>query len=157
MSRYVSFIASGACLSYVPAFVAKTESSSNPLPRSFLVKSLSDFATGFEVKSFLCPVRDLHLYLGGPKSLYHHPRLLFVSPHFLSQSMSKNGISYFLREVIYYADASRDEGVPVSAHCIWGVSTSTAFHRNLSVSSVLVAATWRSTSVFAAFYQRFAV
>ena len=37
VSRYVSFVASDACVSYVPEFVAKTESSSNYLPRSFLV------------------------------------------------------------------------------------------------------------------------
>ena len=35
-----------------------------------------------------------------------------------------------------------------------GVSTSTAFHRNWSVSSVLEAAAWRSNSVFAALYLR---
>ena len=37
VSRYVPFIASDTCLSYVPGFIAKTESSSNPLPHSFLV------------------------------------------------------------------------------------------------------------------------
>ena len=68
--------------------------------------------------------------------------------------MSKNGISYFLREVIHEAGANREEGVPVRAHSIRGVSTSTAFHRNWPVSSVLEAATWRSNSVFAAFYLR---
>ena len=40
------------------------------------------------------------------------------------------------------------------AHGIRGVSTSAAFHRNLSVSSVLESATWRTSSVFASFYLR---
>ena len=46
VSRTVSFVRSDACLSYLPEFVTKTEFISNPLPRSFLVASLSDFAAG---------------------------------------------------------------------------------------------------------------
>ena len=96
----------------------------------------------------------LLIYLSRIKSFSYHPRNLFVSLRFPSCSMSKNGISYFLREVLYDAGASRVEGVPVRAHSIRRVSTSTAFHRNWSVSSVLEAAIWRSNSVFAAFYLR---
>ena len=40
----------------------------------------------------------------------------------------------------------------VRAHDIRGVSTSVAFHRNWSVSAVLDAATWSSSSVFTSFY-----
>ena len=39
LSRRVSFSSSSAGLSYVPEFVAKTESAIRPLPRSFEVKS----------------------------------------------------------------------------------------------------------------------
>ena len=46
LSRCVSFSSSSASLSYVPEFVAKTESAIRPLPRSFEVKSLGDFAVG---------------------------------------------------------------------------------------------------------------
>ena len=46
LSRCVSFSSSSAGLSYVPEFVAKTESAIRPLPRSFEVKSLGDFAAG---------------------------------------------------------------------------------------------------------------
>ena len=35
LSSFASFSSSGACLTYVPEFVAKTESALNPLPRSF--------------------------------------------------------------------------------------------------------------------------
>ena len=69
MYRYVSFLASDACLSYVPEVVAKTESSSDPLPRSFLVNSHSDFAAGLEEESLLCPVRALIIYLSRTMSL----------------------------------------------------------------------------------------
>ena len=44
LSRRVSFSSSSAGLSYVPEFVAKTESAMRPLPRSFEVQSLGDFA-----------------------------------------------------------------------------------------------------------------
>ena len=40
------------------------------------------------------------------------------------------------------------------AHDIRSVSTSVAFHRNWSVSSVLESATWASSSVFTSFYLR---
>ena len=46
LSRRVSFSSSAAGLSYVPEFVAKTESALRPLPRSFEVQSLGDFAAG---------------------------------------------------------------------------------------------------------------
>ena len=152
VSWYVSFVASDACLSYVPEFVAKTESSSNPLPRSFLVMSLSDFTAGLEEELLLCPVRALCIYLSRTSSAANRPRHLFVSPCSPFRSMSKNGISYFLREVIHEAGASREVGVPVRAHNIRGISASTAFHKNWSVSSVLAAATCRFNSMFAAFY-----
>ena len=42
----------------------------------------------------------------------------------------------------------------VRAHDICSVSTSVAFHRNWSVSSVLESATWSSSSVFSSFYLR---
>ena len=69
--------------------------------------------------------------------MVNRPRRLFVSPRSPSCSMSKNGISYFLREVIHEAGASRELDVPVLAHSIKGISTSAAFHKNWSVASVL--------------------
>ena len=68
--------------------------------------------------------------------------------------MSKNGILYFLRVVICEAGASREVGVPVRAYNTREISTSTAFCKNWSVSSVLTAASWRSNLLFTAFYLR---
>ena len=62
LSRLVSFSSSAAGLSYVPEFVAKTETATRPLPRSFEVKSLGDFAAGLPEELLLCPVRSLCLY-----------------------------------------------------------------------------------------------
>ena len=63
LSKHVSFSSSGACIAYVPEFVAKTESAVNPLPRSFMIKSLTDFAAGLDQDLLLCPVRALRKYL----------------------------------------------------------------------------------------------
>ena len=65
ISRYVSFASSGACLAYVPEFLAKTESALHPLPRSFLVKSPADFAAGVDQDLLLCPVRVCANISGG--------------------------------------------------------------------------------------------
>ena len=46
LSRVVSFSSSAAGLAYVPEFVAKTETVVHPLPRTFEVQSLCDFAAG---------------------------------------------------------------------------------------------------------------
>ena len=67
-SRVVSFSSSGACLTYVPEFVAKTESALNPLPSSFMVQSLDDFVAGLDEELLLCPVRALRKYLKRPSS-----------------------------------------------------------------------------------------
>ena len=143
-----------ACLSYVPQFVAKSESLTRSIPHSFLVKSLSDFAAGLDDDLLLCPVRAVCIYLDMTRSLSPLRHHLFVSPRRPSRSMSKNAVSFFLREVIHAAGASRPEVGSVRAHEIRSVSTSVAFHRNWSVSLVLESATWSSSSVFSSFYLR---
>ena len=62
------------------------------------------------------------------KSVVVRAPTLFVSPHSPSRAISKNAISFFLREVISGAGAVMgDEGPPLRAHSIRGVSTSTVF------------------------------
>ena len=150
----ISLVGDNACLSYVPEFVAKSESLIRSIHRSFLVRSLSDFAAGLDDDLLLCPVRALRIYLDRTLSLAPSRRRLFVSPSCPTHAMSKNTVSFFLREVIHGAEAARPEVGPVRAHDIRGVSTPVAFHRNWSVSAVLDAATWSSSSVFTSFYLR---
>ena len=94
LSRLVSFSSSAAGLSYVPEFVAKTETATRPLPRSFGVQSLGDFAAGLPEELLLCPVRSLSAYMTRTSQVVNRPRRLFVSPKCPSRAMSKNGISY---------------------------------------------------------------
>ena len=139
-------------LSYVPSFVAKTESQSNPLPRHFEVKALSDFA-GQSQERLLCPVRALKFYLQAISTFHPRPSHLFVSPKCKCKPLSVNAISYFLRQVIEKGDGSfAGDTFRYRAHSIRGVGTSLAFKRNWSCSQVLSAATWKSNSVFTSFY-----
>ena len=138
-------------LSYRPGFLAKTESIDNPLPRCFVLKSLRDFAGDLEEGPLLCPVRALLVYLQKVKETRGVWDGLFVSPRNPKRLISKNGLSYFLREVIVDAGAVHEQG-NVRAHSIRGLSTSVAFLKNCSISKVLEAATWKSNSVFASFY-----
>ena len=147
-------MAGDACLSYIPQFVAKSESLTRSIPRSFLVKSLADFAAGLDDDLLLCPVRALRLYLPRARSLSPGRHRLFVSPRRPTRHLSKNALSFFLREVISATGATRPQVGPLRAHEVRSVSTSVAFHRNWSVSSVLESATWASSSVFSSFYLR---
>ena len=154
LSSVVTFVHGDACLSYVPQFVAKSESLTRSIPCSFLVKSLFDFAAGLDDDFLLCPVRVLRIYLDRLSSLSPLRHRLFVSPRRPTCPLSKNAVSFFLRDVISSAEASRPEVGRIRAHDIRGVSTSVAFHRNWSVSAVLESATWSSSSVFSSFYLR---
>ena len=96
LSRFVSFSPSAAGVSYVPEFLAKTETAMRPLPRSFSIQSLGDFAAGLPDDLLLCPVRSLSEYVKRTSRFVNRPRRLFVSSRCPSRAMSKNDISFFL-------------------------------------------------------------
>ena len=79
LSSVVTFVCLDACLSYIPQFVAKLESLTRSIPRSFLVKSLSDFAAGLDDDLLLCPVRALRFYLDRTRSLSPVPSAFCVA------------------------------------------------------------------------------
>ena len=151
LSRFVSFSSSAAGVSYVPEFLAKTETAVRSLPRSFSVQSLGDFAAGLPEDLLLCPVRSLWEYVTRTSWFINRPCRLFVSPHCPSRAMSKNAISYFLRKVIVHSGSSSESVAAPKAHSIRGIATSSAFFKR-SLSSVLEAASWRSNTVFTSFY-----
>ena len=144
LSRIVSFSSSSAGLSYVPEFLAKTEAVVRPLPRTFDIQSLGDFAAGLSEDLLLCPVRSLSAYVARTSQFVNRPRRLFVSPRCPSRAMGRNGISFFLHEVIVHSGASSEAVAAPRAHSIHGIATSSAFFRNWSLRSVLEAASWRS-------------
>ena len=93
VSRDVSFSGSDI-LSYLPEFRAKTESSANPLPRSFCVQLLQEFVDDLLEELLLCPTRALRVYLSRVSSLSPHPHSIFVSPRSPSRPLSKNALEF---------------------------------------------------------------
>ena len=152
LSRFVSFSSSAAGVSYVPEFLAKTETAVRPLPRSFAIQSLGDFVAGLPDDLLLWPVRSLHVYVSRTSCFVNSPRRLVVSPRCPSRSMSKNAISYFLYEVIVHSGSSSESVAATRTHSIRGIATSSAFFKNWSIASVLDATSWRSNTVFTSFY-----
>ena len=155
LSKTVVAIGNDLVVSFQPYFIAKTERVDAPVPRSFRVLSLREFTGDLEEASILCPVRALNIYLRRTSSVVVRASSLFVSPHSPSHPISKNAVSYFLREVMSEAGAARqDVAAPLRAHSVRGVATSVSFLQNWSISKVLEAAFWRSNLVFGAFYFR---
>ena len=105
----------------------------------FCFQSLSDFAASLPDELLLCPVLALSQYVARTSSVVNRPRRLFVSSHCPSRAMSKNGISFLLREVIINSGASSRDAAAPRAHSIHGIATSSAFFKNWSLSSILEA------------------
>ena len=102
---------------------------------------------------FLCPVRSLKMYIKRTTLVPSRPKRLFISPRFLTKAMSKNALSFFLRDLISKCGAlGSNEGPSPKAHSIRSMATSLAFARNCSVPKILEAASWRSNSIFSSFY-----
>ena len=116
----MAFQGDNLSLSYLPEFVAKTKPEWNPISCSFLVQLLSQFVGDLPEEQLLCPVHAVCIYLALTSSISPRPRSLFVSPRRPSCSLSKNALSFFLRQVIIDADALW-EGTSPQAHSILGV------------------------------------
>ena len=150
LSFSVSFQGEDLVLFYDPFFRAKTESVSNPLPRSIIVPSLSDFA-GDLPERVQCPVRAIKFLRKAARSASFIPSRLFVSPRNLERAMSKNAMSFYLRQLIVDSGAV-SSARPPRAHDIRGIATSLNYYSNLSLSNLMQVATLRSNRVFASCY-----
>ena len=142
LSFSVSFQGEDSVLYYDPFFRAKTESASNPLPRSVIVPSLSDFA-GDLPERVQCPVRAIKFLRKAARSASYIPSRLFVSPRNLERAMS-----FYLRQLIVDSGAVSSSRPP-RAHDIRGIATSLNYYSNLSLSNLMQVATWKSNRVFA--------
>ena len=119
LSKTVAAIGNDLMVSFLPHFIAKTKRVDAPVPRSFRVLSLREFAGDLEEGSLLCPVRALDIYLQRTSSVVVRASSLFVSPRSPSRPISKNAVSYFLREFISEAGAVRqDVAAPLRAHSV---------------------------------------
>ena len=152
LSHVVPRLGDDLILSFLPFFVAKMGVPILSPSAVFSVAFVEGFAHRLEEGSLLCPVRALSVCLQRTKGLTGRSSSLFVSPRCPSRAISKNALSFFLREVIQDSGAVLPSAGPVWAHSIRGMATSVSFLRNWAVSKVLEAATWKSKSVFGSFY-----
>ena len=148
-------------LSMDPSFVAKTQVPGRPTtePEPIAVPALEQVLAQGEEDLLLCPVRALKRYLKITKTARPVCSRLFVSSHKnVKKAISKNTISYWIRQVIndaYKHSQERDlSQVQVKAHEVRAVATSLLFKKNSSIKEVMDAASWRCQSTFSSFYLR---
>ena len=87
----------------------------------------------------------------------HRPSLerLFLSTGVTKKEISKNSVSYWLRQVISRAYSEEGEPAPnPRARELRGLGPSLLFKKNFSVGAVLKAGTWKRQSTFTRFYLR---
>ena len=130
------------CLSRVRIWCYTTIRSSvrrrSLLPILFLVLSLfrlSDFA-GDLPERVHCPVRAIKYLRKAARSASFIPSRLFVSPRNLERAMSKNAMSFYLRQFIVDSGAV-SSARPPRAHDIRGIATSLNYYSNLSLSNLM--------------------
>ena len=97
LSFSVSYREDDLVFHYGPFFLAKIEAVSHPLPRSVIVQSLTDFV-GDLPERVLCPVRAIRYLRRAVRSVEFTASTLFVSPSDPTRHMSKNAMSFFLRQ-----------------------------------------------------------
>ena len=84
----------------MPELVAKTEAALRPLPRSFEVPSLGDFAAGMPEDLLQCPVHAFSEYLDRTSGIVNRPRRLFVCyVHSLFNRVLAHGVDRFLERL----------------------------------------------------------
>ena len=129
-------MAGDECLSYIPQLVAKSESLTRSIPRSFLVTPLADFAAGLDYDLLLCPVGLSACICFGP-GLCLQVAIAFSCPLGALLALFYERGVVLLGEVIAAARAARPQVGSLRAPKVRCVSTSVAFHRHWSVASVL--------------------
>ena len=112
VSKIVSYSGKDVYLSYLPEFIAKTESETNPLPRSVVVKALNDYV-GSPAKEELLfmsseGITDISIMNRTIKAL----STFFVPPSKTCRSLTINAISFFLKETIREAYAQGENSGP---------------------------------------------
>ena len=154
----VSRATNSLVLSYVPEFIAKTDSATSSTPRFFSIPALSNLIGEEEEELRLCPVSTLREYARRLHPLREDGHRLFVSLRDPSRPLANNSISAFSRKVIVKAHQTVHEEElarwKVRAHEHRAVATSLRFKKNLMLREVMEAAVWRCNTTFVSFYLR---
>ena len=151
---------SSVSLRYVPEFLAKTESLTTPVRRNFTIKALSNVTKNKDYLR-LCPVRALKYYTRRLKDKNYTSDRLFVAPTCPEKGkISKNAISYFVKEVIcdshkLAADTSKAELWKIGRvrpRDIRGYAHTKAYTMAGTITVINAAMTWRGTNTYTQFY-----
>ena len=97
LSFSVSYRGDDLVFHYSPFFLTKIETVSHHFHRSVIVQFLTDFV-GNLPERVLCPGRAIRYLRRAVRSVEFTPSTLFVSPSDPTRHMSKNAMSFFLRQ-----------------------------------------------------------
>lgn len=106
--------------------------------------------------SKLDPVRALKIYVDRTQSLRHSDALFVLfGGRKAGCPASKRTIARWIVDSIStaYSKAGRTPPLPIKAHSTRKVSTSWAYHQNMTLESICNAATWASPHTFSKFYK----
>ena len=140
-------------------FLAKTEvpTSTRYRTRSFQIPSLGNHSSEHN-DQLLCPVRALRIYYRRTAERRTAESRLFIPVLGQRSSVSKNTISAWITSVVRRAYQHKHQDLHelhrITAHEVRALATSWNFHHNLSLESVMEAASWRTHSTFSSFYLR---
>ena len=144
--------------SFVPDFVAKTQDPTvfDPRFETFTVPSLRDFTDGDQDEMLLCPVRAVREYLRRTRMFRPELPRLFLSTGLRRKMVSRNTISFWLREVIRttYLSSGEDPPARIRAHSSRSIASSALFRSNYAVGQVMKAGVWSNQTTFTSFYLR---
>ena len=142
-------------LRFLPDFLAKNQLPGSPSP-VISIKSLTSILAPDDEDRLLCPVRALRAYRKRTESFRSKQRRLLLSwNETYKDDIRRSTISQWLQEVISAAYARPGSELSVffpRPHEIRAWSSSLAFASNVSLSSLMDAAYWRSPGTFIHFY-----
>ena len=138
-------------LRFLPDFLAKNQLPGSPSP-VICIKSLSSIIAPDDEDRLLCPVRALQAYKKRTESFRSKQRRLLLSwNENYKDDIRRSTISRWLREVITASYARLRSELSVFSpkpHEIRAWASSLAFASNISLSSLMDAAYWRSPGTF---------
>ena len=143
-------------LRFLPDFLVRNQLPGSPSP-VISIKSLSSILAPDDEDCLLCPVRALRAYRKCMKSFRSKQRRLLSWNENYKDDIRRSTISWWLREVITAAYARPRSELSVFSprpHEIRAWASSLAFASNVSLSSLMDAAYWRSPGTFIHFYLR---
>ena len=156
LSKDIGWSSNTVRLSYLASFVAKNETRSHPIPRSFSVTGLMSLVGRDSMDYLLCPVRSLKEYVNRTELLRGQHLHLFCSTKDPAVPMTKNGMSFFLKDLIRKAhEDCPSDALPLfklQARNVRAVATSFSFLRNVPLRDILDTVCWKTDSVFATNY-----